>query len=43
LLSEAGLVAVILSPFLAMPIAGWLGRSGTKRAHLLALIPAALA
>jgi multicomponent Na+:H+ antiporter subunit A len=43
LLSEAGLVAVILSPFLAMPVAGWLGRSGTKRAHLLALIPAALA
>ena len=34
-------IAIILSPFLAMPLVGWLGR-GTRRAHLPALIPAAL-
>ena len=43
MLPDAGLVAILLSPFLAMPLAGWLGGRGGTRAHLLALIPAALA
>jgi multicomponent Na+:H+ antiporter subunit A len=34
-------IAIILSPFLAMPLVGWLGRA-TGRAHLSALIPALL-
>ena len=34
--------AIILSPFLALPIAGWLGSQIPTRAQLLALIPAAL-
>jgi multicomponent Na+:H+ antiporter subunit A len=41
-LPDFGVVAIVLSPFLALPVAGWLG-SGGKRAYLLALIPAALA
>ena len=39
--SEAIHVAIALSPFLALPFAGWLGRDG-ERARLLALLPAAL-
>lgn len=35
-------VAIVLSPFILLPIAGWLGMRGTKRARLLALIPATL-
>jgi multicomponent Na+:H+ antiporter subunit A len=41
LLPEALHVAIILSPFGALPAAGWLG-SGGDRARILALIPAAL-
>jgi multicomponent Na+:H+ antiporter subunit A len=39
--SDALHVAIILTPFIVLPIAGWLGGRST-RAHLLALIPAAL-
>jgi multicomponent Na+:H+ antiporter subunit A len=38
--SEAVHVAIILTPFLVLPMAGWLGRR--DRAPLLALVPAAL-
>ena len=41
MLPEALHVAIILSPFVALPAVGWLG-SGRDRAQLLALIPAAL-
>jgi multicomponent Na+:H+ antiporter subunit A len=41
LLPEAFHVAIILSPFLALPVAGWLG-SASGGARLLALIPSAL-
>jgi multicomponent Na+:H+ antiporter subunit A len=34
--------AIILSPFLAMPVARWLGGRGGRQARLLALVPAAL-
>jgi len=40
--SDALHVATILSPFLALPVAGWLGAPSRDRANLLALIPAAL-
>ena len=39
--SQAFHVAIILTPFIVLPLAGWLGRR-TARARLLALIPAAL-
>ena len=42
MLPEALHVAIILSPFVALPLAGWLGSRGTNGARLLALIPAAL-
>ena len=35
-------IAVILSPFLALPLVGWLGGRGRPRSFLPALIPAAL-
>ena len=35
-------VAIVLSPFVALPAAGWLGSRGGGGARLLALIPAAL-
>ena len=34
--------AAVLSPFLLLPVAGWLGALGGKPARLLALIPALL-
>jgi multicomponent Na+:H+ antiporter subunit A len=39
--SEAFHVAIILTPFIVLPMAGWLGRR-SDRGRLLALIPAAL-
>ena len=42
MLPETLHVAIILSPFVALPLAGWLGSRGTDGARLLALIPAAL-
>ena len=42
LASEALHVAVVLSPFILLPVAGWLGARGTPRARLLGLVPAAL-
>jgi len=42
-LSSAALdIAIILSPFLALPLVGWLGWRGAARAALSALIPAGL-
>jgi multicomponent Na+:H+ antiporter subunit A len=42
-LSSASLhIAIILSPFLALPLVGWLGGRGPTRSVLPALIPAAL-
>jgi multicomponent Na+:H+ antiporter subunit A len=35
-------IAIILSPFLALPLVGWLGRKGPSASFLPALIPAAL-
>ena len=35
-------VLTILSPFLCLPVAGWLGRRSVHRASLLALLPALL-
>ena len=35
-------VAIILSPFLFLPAAGWIGRPGTPRAEFLSLFPAIL-
>ena len=35
-------VATILSPFLFLPAAGWIGRQGTQRAQFLSLFPAML-
>ncbi|HET7620243.1 MAG TPA: hydrogen gas-evolving membrane-bound hydrogenase subunit E [Vicinamibacterales bacterium] len=35
-------IAVVLSPFLALPLTGWLASRGAASARLLALIPAAL-
>ena len=42
MLPETLHVAIILSPFIVLPLAGWLGSRGTDGARLLALIPAAL-
>jgi multicomponent Na+:H+ antiporter subunit A len=42
LTSDAVHVAIVLSPFILLPVAGWLGARGTSRAHFLGLIPAAL-
>ena len=39
---EALHVAVVLSPFILLPAAGWLGGHGARYASLLALVPAAL-
>ena len=39
---EALHVAVVLSPFILLPVAGWLGGRGARYASLLALVPAAL-
>ncbi len=35
-------IAIVVSPFLALPLVGWLGGKGTARSSLSALIPAAL-
>jgi monovalent cation/proton antiporter MnhG/PhaG subunit len=35
-------IAIVLSPFLALPLVGWAGGRGTTRSFLPALIPAAL-
>jgi multicomponent Na+:H+ antiporter subunit A len=35
-------IAIVLSPFVALPLVGWLASAGAKRSHLAALIPAAL-
>ena len=35
-------IAVVLSPFILLPIAGWLGARSPQRARLLGLIPATL-
>jgi multicomponent Na+:H+ antiporter subunit A len=35
-------VAVVFAPFLALPLAGWLGARGPRAASLLAIVPAAL-
>src|SRR5690606_14417975 len=35
-------VLVVLAPFLLLPLAGWLGGGGVRRARLLALVPGAL-
>src|SRR3954464_6445326 len=40
--SEAVLVALVLSPFIALPVAGWLGARGVRHAQLLALLPGSL-
>ena len=40
--SDAILAAVVLSPFVVLPLAGSLGARGVRRAQLLALLPAAL-
>jgi multicomponent Na+:H+ antiporter subunit A len=40
--AEALHVAIILSPFMALPAAGWLGARGRRQASMLALLPAAL-
>ena len=40
--SDAVHVVIILSPFLLLPVAGWLGARGAHRASLLAIVPAAL-
>jgi multicomponent Na+:H+ antiporter subunit A len=42
LLSQGLHVAIVVLPFVALPAAAWLGRRGTGRARLLALLPAAL-
>jgi multicomponent Na+:H+ antiporter subunit A len=39
---EALYVAVVLSPFILLPAAGWLGGHGARYASLLALVPSAL-
>ena len=39
---EALHIAIVLSPFILLPVAGWLGARGTHRARLLSLIPATL-
>ena len=39
---EALHIAIVLSPFILLPVAGWLGARGTHRARLLGLIPATL-
>jgi multicomponent Na+:H+ antiporter subunit A len=39
---EALHVAIVLSPFILLPVAGWLGAHGSRRTRLLALIPAIL-
>jgi multicomponent Na+:H+ antiporter subunit A len=35
-------IAIVLSPFILLPVAGWLGARSTHRARLLGLIPATL-
>ena len=35
-------IASVLSPFILLPVAGWLGARSTQRARLLGLIPATL-
>ena len=35
-------IAIVLSPFLALPIVGWLGGRGTRRSVVPALLPAGL-
>ena len=35
-------VAIVLSPFILLPVAGWLGARSAARARLLGLIPATL-
>ena len=42
MLPDALHVAIVLSPFVALPAAAWLGARGSDRARFLALIPAAL-
>ena len=39
---EALHVGVVLSPFMLLPMAGWLGAGGSGRARVLAVLPAAL-
>lgn len=39
---EALHIAIVLSPFMLLPVAGWLGARGTPRARFLGLIPAGL-
>jgi multicomponent Na+:H+ antiporter subunit A len=41
-LSSAAHIGIILSPFLALPLVGWLGAKSTPRSFLPALIPALL-
>ena len=40
--STAPHIAIVLSPFLALPFVGWLGRGGKTRSVLAALVPAGL-
>jgi multicomponent Na+:H+ antiporter subunit A len=42
LLPEALHVAIVLSPFILLPVAGWLGARGSSHARILALVPALL-
>jgi multicomponent Na+:H+ antiporter subunit A len=42
LLPEALHVAIVLSPFILLPVVGWLGARGLRYARVLALIPALL-
>jgi len=42
LASTALHIAIVLSPFLALPLVGWLGRGGKARSLLAALVPAGL-
>jgi multicomponent Na+:H+ antiporter subunit A len=41
--SDALHVLIVLSPFILLPVAGWLGGRGAAHAKLLAVVPAALA
>ncbi len=40
--STALQIAIVLSPFLALPLVGWLGAGGKRRSVLAALVPAGL-
>ena len=40
--SSALHIAIILSPFLALPLVGWLGAGGKTRSVVAALVPAGL-